>query len=280
MRMTTAETLRTTLADALEADDGVVLLGESVGRLGGVHQTSAGLRERFGGERVIDTPLSEAGVVGLAVGLALGGRKPVVELVTGIERATEQLADAGAHATSDEFPMTLVVRVPVGAVGGNAGAAPEGLLAGIAGVRVVAPLCPASSAAAVTDGLASRTPTVVLETRARFDEREAPTAPTGDDVTLVAYAGGVDAALEAAATSRASVDVVLLTTLSPLDPSALLASVRKTGRVVVVGACSSYADRVLQLVTRDAFLYLESPPTHVAPDATRIVAAIDAVTTY
>ncbi|MCP4806005.1 MAG: hypothetical protein GY913_34545 [Proteobacteria bacterium] len=280
MRPTTAESIRNTLTAALEQDEDVLLLGESVGRLGGVHQTSAGLLERFGEDRVVDTPLSEAGAVGLAVGLALGGKKPVVELVTGVERAAEQLAEAGAHADGDEFPIALVLRVPVGDLGDATGACPEGLLCELSGVRVVAPICPASASAALTNALASRGPTVVLETRSRFDERDAPSLPTGDDVTVVTWGAGLDAALEAAEQSAASIDLVALTTLAPLDLTELVASVQKTGRLVVVGSSRSYADRVLQTATREAFLYLESPPAHVVPQVTRIVAAIDASTTF
>ena len=276
---TTAESIRNTLAEAMGADDRVVLLGESVGRLGGVHQTSAGLLDQFGPERVVDTPLSESGAVGLAVGLALGGKKPVVELVTGIERAAEQLADAAAHAAGDEFPVSLVVRVPVGDLGDAVGATPEGVLADIPGLTVVAPAGPASAAAAIEKGLASRTPTVLLETRARFDDRDDPDLPLGDAVTLATWGGGLDATLQAAAQLDGA-DVVLLTELAPLSCSALVESAQRTGRVVVVGACASFADRVLQYVTREAFLYLESPPARVVPDVAQIVAAVDASTSF
>ena len=282
--MNTATTLRETLRSALEEDERVLLLGENVAKLGGVHETSKGLADAFPG-RVIDTPLSENGVVGLAVGLALGGRRPVVELEGGLQRTLEQLVDEAAAITrgSEEFSVPLVVRVAYGDLPGLDGAHPEGLVAGFEGLDVVAPSHAADAAALLNEALASDRPTVILEGRSLYPRRgEAPTGE-GTDVSLFAYGAGVPLAVQAAeelARGGLSAEVVDLRSLWPLDLERLSASLRRTGRAVLVSGSEAYAARALGALTEACFLHLESPPARAELAVASIVEAARASVTY
>ncbi len=294
LSLSVAGAIQSTLAMAMEQDERVLLLGEAVGRMGGVHQTSQGLLERFGPERVIDTPLSEAGLVGLAVGLALGGKRPVVELVGPVTGALEQLAGEAATVTrrsGGEFTVPLVVRVPIGPLpGGPSQIAPEGWLAAVEGLTVLVASDASDSAGLLQTALAQPGPTVLLEPRSMYVRRGRvsgePTPITaavllpGDDVTVLAYGEGVSQALEAAQASSVSVEVIDLRSLRPLDEATLLTSVRKTGRAIVATRSPALAERLNQLLTREAFLYLESPPARCEPVAAALGGAITASVTF
>ena len=282
--MSTAATIRETLRSAMTEDPTVVVLGENVARLGGIHETTRGLAAEFP-ERVLDTPLSEAGVVGLAVGLALGGKRPVVELTGGLGRALEQLVDEAASISADasEFSVPLVVRVPFGDLPGLDGAHPEGLVAGHEGLDVVAPSNAADAAALLNEALASTRPTVVLEGRSIYPRQGAPVESRGTDVSLFAYGPGVPVALEAAdalAREGISAEVVDLRSLWPLDEGRLSESLRRTGRAVLVSGSEAYAARALSALSASCFLHLESPPVRADVELASIVKAARASVTY
>ena len=281
----TADALRAVLADALEADPRVVLLGESVGRLGGIHRVTEGLLEQFGAQRVIDTPLSERGAVGLAVGLSLGGKLPVVELSVADRSwaAAEQLLQelATLAGRTSELAAPLVLRLPCGAAGAAGpfvGGAVESLLTSAPGLAVVCGSTPADAAGLLRSALAAKTPVVLLEpmglyaTRAPLTRDPVPLASArtvreGDHCTVLCWGDSVGTcadAAEALAEHAYGVEVVDLRSLQPLDLGAIGASVRKTGRVLVVHEGGpAFADRVLRAATREAFLSLEAPPATV-----------------
>ncbi len=281
----TADALRGVLAEALDGDPRVLVLGESVGRLGGIHGVTEGLLERFGAERVVDTPLSERATIGLAVGLSLGGKLPVVELAVADRAwaASEQLLQelATLAARTAELAAPLVLRLPCGAAasaGPFVGASVEALLTAAPGLAVVSASTPNDAAGLLRSALAAKTPVVLLEPMALYGER-APLArgavPLASARTVLegshcsVFCWGATVATCSAAAQRLvdhgySVEVVDLRSLSPLDVGAIAASARKTGRVVLAHEGGpAFADRVLRTATREAFLFLEAPPAAV-----------------
>lgn len=274
---TTATAIRDTLSTAMDADPAVMLLGDAVGRAGGIAGTSHGLLARFGAERVLDCPTADQGTLSLALGLALGGRKPVVELsdATGLAHGLQVLAEAGAAARG-EFACPLVVRVPVGGQAGRLDAPAAALLAPLDGITVAMASDADQAASLLRAALASRAPTVLLEDRALYGERGAHGAASatarvvreGTTATVATWGAGVSAALQVD-----GVEVLDLVQLSPLDVDALGASVRRTGRLIAAGE-PHLAALVLQHGLSAAFEYLESPlaTCQATPDA--IAAAV------
>lgn len=280
--LTTAAAIRGTLFAAMQDDERVILLGENVGRAGGIGGTSAGLLEAFGEERVLDLPVAERGTVGLAVGLALAGKRPVVELSSSsrLLAVLEPLAEAAA--LGGDFSAPVVVRLPIGHEAGDRVDRPLADL-DIPGLRVVCASSAACAVALLKAALESDGPTVILEPRALYGSRRPSSEPAGfsstvarpgEHVTLAAFGSAVGAALEAAAQLEAegiSAEVLDLVSLSPLDAEALGASVRRTGRLVAVHPAEpALAAKIQRSATESAFLYLESPPasaTATAEDA-------------
>jgi pyruvate dehydrogenase E1 component beta subunit len=288
-----AAAIAATLADALARDPSVIVLGEAVGRSGGVSGTTRGLLERFGSDRVMDLPIADRGTLGIAVGLALGGKRPVVELSsTGrLLAMIEALAEAAAVSKGPEFACPIVVRVPCGEEAGSRIDAPTAdLLSSVDGLTVAVPSGPAQAAALLANALTGRGPVVLLEPRALYGERGPSDASPvalgarllrqGAHVTLATYGSAVQATLDAATALAAEgidADVIDLVTLSPLDTEVLGAAVRRTGRLVVVHPGEpGFAERVLRVALALAFEYLESPPVAVRTDAV-LGAARDAV---
>ena len=296
--VTLATAIRDLLAERMRTDDRVVVLGESVGRAGGIAGTTEGLLDEFGPQRVIDLPVADRAIVAVAVGLAMGGARPVVELTSTsrLPAVLEVLAEAASVATDGEFPLPLVVRVPCGTeAGARVDRAATDLLGSVPGLSVVSPSSPDIGAALLATALGSDGPVVVLEPRALYDERakasdaaaplgQARRLRDGDLVTLVTWGDGLDAALEAAARLDAegiSAAVVDLLSLQPLDASSLGTWVRSTGRVVVVSPePDADAARVLHALLGEAFLYYESPPVCVAARPETVVAAARAAVHY
>jgi pyruvate dehydrogenase E1 component beta subunit len=253
------EAVRLALARAMADDPAVLVMGEDVGRDGGVFRATDGLLARFGGERVLDTPLAEAGIAGLAVGLAAQGFRPVAEIqFTGfIYPAIDQLANHAARLrtrTRGRLTCPLVIRSPSG--GGiraveHHSESPEAMFAHIPGLRVVVPSSPRLAYGLLLAAIRDPDPVVFLEPTRLYrlhkeevddDGTAAPldrcfVAREGRDVTLVAWGTMVWEALAAAdALARAgiSAEVIDVATLKPLDAPPLLASVAKTGRCVIV----------------------------------------------
>ncbi|MDJ0463799.1 alpha-ketoacid dehydrogenase subunit beta [Streptomyces sp. H27-C3] len=289
-KMTLARALNESLRKALEDDPQVLVMGEDVGRLGGVFRVTDGLQKDFSEERVMDSPLAESGIVGTAIGLALSGYRPVVEIqfdgfvFPAYDQIVTQLAKL--HARSGGLlPMPVVIRIPYG---GGIGAvehhsdSPEALFAHVAGLKVVSPSNASDAYWMLQQAIKSNDPVIFFEPKRRYwdqseVDRTAPAAPlhqartvrAGTDVTLVAYGPMVKLCLEAAAAAAedgTSLEVIDLRSVSPVDFDAVQRSVERTRRLVVVheapvffGAGAEIAARI----TTRCFYHLEAPVLRV-----------------
>lgn len=279
------------LRRALADDPKVVILGEDVGPLGGVFRVTEGLQKEFGPQRVVDTPLAEAGIIGTAIGLAMRGYRPVVEIqfngfvFPGFDQITTQLAKM-TNRHSGAVSMPIVVRIPHG---GHIGAvehhqeAPEAYFAHTAGLRIVAPSTPHDAYWMIQEAIQSDDPVIFFEPMSRYwpkgevdlVENATPlhasrVVRTGTDVTVVAWAGMVSVALRAAeiaAEEGRSIEVVDLRSLSPVDYGPVVQSVQKTGRLVIAQEAPgnvSVGSEIAATVSERAFYSLESPVLRVA----------------
>jgi 2-oxoisovalerate dehydrogenase E1 component beta subunit len=290
-KVTLAKALNMGLRKAMEDDPKVLLMGEDVGKLGGVFRITDGLQKDFGEDRVIDSPLAESGIVGTAVGMALRGYKPVVEIQFDgfVYPAYDQIVCQVAKMcfrSQGRTPMPMVIRIPFG---GGIGAvehhseSPEAQFAHTPGLKVVAVSNPVDGYWMIQQAIASPDPVIFLEPKRQYhadktelDETATP-APLftsrvvrqGTDVTVLAYGPTVKTALkaaEAASNEGRSLEVIDLRTLSPLDMAPVLESVRKTGRAVVsheahvnLGLGAELAARI----TEECFYSLEAPVLRV-----------------
>jgi pyruvate/2-oxoglutarate/acetoin dehydrogenase E1 component len=272
----------------LERDESVLVMGEDVGRAGGVFRATAGLRDRFGADRCVDTPLAEAGILGTAVGLCMAGWRPVCEmqydafsypcldqLITHVGRY--RWRSGGALA----FP--LVVRMPYG--GGVRAPelhddSPEAYYVHTPGVKVAIPSTPGDAKGLLAAAIRDPDPVVVLEPKLHYrtmrgdvpeGEHVTPLGKArlvreGEDLTLVAYGAMIPVAERAAEALDASVEVLDLRTLKPLDEEALLRSAAKTGRVVIVQEAPrtcGFAAEVAAILAEKAILDLRGPVLRV-----------------
>ncbi|WP_104433041.1 transketolase C-terminal domain-containing protein [Kineococcus xinjiangensis] len=281
-----AGALNTALADALAADPRVVVFGEDVGTLGGVFRVTDGLAARFGAERVFDTPLAESAIIGTAIGMAMNGLVPVVEMqfdafaYPAFEQITSHLAKM-RNRTRGRVALPVVVRVPYG--GGIGGVehhcdSSEAYYAHTPGLRVVTPATPADAYRLLRQSIECPDPVVFLEPKRRYWAKE--TAPltadgpaidravvrrSGTDVTVVTYGGTVGTALEAAEAAAGEgwdVEVVDLRSLAPFDDATVAESVRRTGRALVVHEAQGFAGygaEVAARLTERCFHHLEAP---------------------
>jgi 2-oxoisovalerate dehydrogenase E1 component beta subunit len=288
--VTMAAALNQALADALAADDRVVVFGEDVGPLGGVFRVTDGLAARFGDQRVFDTPLAEAGIVGTAIGMAMAGLVPVIEMqfdafaYPAFEQITSHLAKL-RNRTRGKLALPVVIRIPYG--GGIGGVehhsdSSEAYYTHTPGLRVVAPGTPADAYRLLRQAITCPDPVIFLEPKRRYWSREttgltlsgppidrAMLRRPGKDVTLIAYGAMVATALEAAeaATEEGwNVEVIDLRSLSPVDDQTLTESVRRTGRAVVVheaAGFSGYGAEIAARLTEQCFFHLEAPVLRV-----------------
>ncbi|AEI13581.1 MULTISPECIES: alpha-ketoacid dehydrogenase subunit beta [Cellulomonas] len=302
-RLTFAKAITLGLRRALADDDKVLLMGEDIGRLGGVFRVTDGLQAEFGDDRVVDTPLAESGIVGTAIGLAMRGYRPVCEIqfdgfiFPAYDQITTQLAKMH-YRSRGRLTLPVVIRVPYG---GGIGAvehhseSPEVLFAHTPGLRIVTPSSPAEAYALIQQAVASPDPVLFFEPKGRYWEKgdvdldtpalaphgdqatgmdRARVVRTGSDLTLVAYGPTVATAVkaaEAAAAEGTSIEVVDLRTLSPLDTATVAESVRRTGRCVVVHeAPVTYGSgaEVAARITEECFFHLEAPVLRVGGFAT------------
>jgi 2-oxoisovalerate dehydrogenase E1 component beta subunit len=261
---TTAKNVVTAIRDALHdemvADDRIVLLGEDVGNRGGVFRISAGWMAEFGEERVIDTPLAESGIVGVAIGMALRGLRPVAEIQFAdfIHPAFDQIVSEAArirYRSNGAFSCPLVIRTPCG--GGIHGAlyhsqSIEAFFAHVPGLKVVMPATPADAAGMLRTAITDPDPVLFLEHKKTYRAitGEVPDEPhtvpigqadvkrSGTELTCISYGYALHTCLDAAARLQedegVSVEVVDVRSLSPLDMETILASVRRTSRAMVV----------------------------------------------
>ena len=283
--MNIIEAVRSALQTQMRADKRVVVLGEDIGKFGGVFRATSGLFDEFGGDRVIDTPLAEAGIIGTAIGMALYGLRPVPEIQFGdfIFPAFDQIVNELAkfrYRSGGEYTCPVVIRTPVG--GGIRGGAyhsqsPEALFIHTPGLKVVAPSNPYDAKGLLLACMQQNDPVLFMEPKRiyRASRGEVPEEPytvelgkartvrEGSQVTVLAWSGMVTIAEEAAARAAdISVEVLDLRTLMPFDIEAIVASVKKTGRCVIVHeaprTCGFGAELIASIQER-AIEYLEAP---------------------
>ncbi len=322
-QMTMVQAIQDALRLALREDPRVVLLGEDVGKNGGVFRVTEGLQAEFGEERVADTPLAENGIVGGAIGLALYGMRPIAEIqfVDFIYPAFDQIVSELAKMrwrSAGQYACPVVIRAPYG--GGIKGGlyhsqSPEAYFCHTAGLKVVIPSTPADAKGLLLAALEGEDPVIFLEPKRLYRTVKeevaegryttplsaARIARAGGQCTVLAYGAMVPVSLEAAAQAQAkgwSVEVVDLRTLVPLDQDAVLASVRRTGRVVIVHEAPrtcGYGAELSALIAEQALTSLQAPLLRVTgydtpfpytlehsylPDAPRVLRAIEHVMGY
>jgi 2-oxoisovalerate dehydrogenase E1 component beta subunit len=320
---TIARGLNEALRKAMERDPKVLVMGEDVGKLGGVFRVTDGLQKDFGEDRVIDTPLAESGIVGTAIGLAMRGYRPVCEIqfdgfvYPAFDQIVSQLAKVH-YRSKGNVRLPVTIRIPYG---GGIGAvehhseSPEAYFAHTAGLKVVTCSNAVDAYFMLQQAVASDDPVIFLEPKRRYWEKaEVDPAMTPDplhvarivrpgrDVTVAAYGPMVKVAMDAATAAEddgRKLEVIDLRTLSPLDMSTVLDSVRRTGRLVVVHEAAvshGIGAEVAARVTQDAFYSLEAPVLRVGgmdtpyppsrleedylPDLDRVLDAVDRSLAY
>ena len=286
-QMNLVEAIRSGLEAAMEADDDVILLGEDIGKFGGVFRATAGLQERFGEDRVIDTPLNEAGIIGSAVGMGLYGLRPVPEIqfsdfiYPGFDQIVNELAKY-RYRSGGQFTCPVTIRTPVG--GGIRGGhyhsqSPESYFIHTPGLKVVCPSSPADAKGLLLSSIRSDDPVIFLEPKPIY-RRAVGTVPLGDvevplgeartvregaDVTLIAWGAMVplcEDVAQRAASEGIECAIIDPRTLWPLDIEAIEASVKKTGCCVIVHEAPrscGFGAEITALVQERCFLYLEAP---------------------
>ena len=307
----------------MENDDRVVIIGEDVGRDGGVFRATEGLFDRFGGERVMDAPLNESGIVGVAAGMAFYGLRPIAEIqfMDFIYPAFDQIVSEIAkirYRSGGTYSVPLVIRTPYG--GGIKGGlyhsqSSEAYFAHTSGLKVVTPSTPYDAKGLLIASIRDEDPVVFLEPKRiyRAVKEEVPdgayTVPVGKariaregkDVSIITYGASVHTSLQAAELASAegiSVEVVDLRTLSPVDVEAILKSVGKTGRAIVVNEApkfGSFAAEISALIAEKAIDSLSAPILRVSgfdtpftyiwesvylPDAQRVLSHIEKSVAY
>jgi 2-oxoisovalerate dehydrogenase E1 component beta subunit len=275
----------------MRRDPRVVLMGEDVGKVGGVFRVTQGLFDEFGDDRVIDTPLSEGGIIGTAIGMALYGLVPIPEIQFGdfIFPAYDQIVSELAkyrYRSGGEYSAKCVIRTPVG--GGIRGGhyhsqSPEAQFIHVAGLKVVCPATPADAKGLLLSSIRDPDPVLFFEPKRvyRAAKGEVPegdyTVPLGkaavvregSHLTIVTWGAMLYEALDAAQKAAAEgvdCEVIDLRTLWPLDIDTVVASVKKTGRVVVVHEAPrscGLGGEIVALINEKAFLHLEAPPKRV-----------------
>jgi len=289
--MNLVQAINSALRGALQEDENVLLIGEDIGSLGGVFRVTRGLREEFGADRVLDTPLSETGILGTAIGMALHGLRPVAEIQFAdfIYPGFDQLVSEAAkyrYRTAGEFQVPMVVRTPYG--GGIRGGqyhsqSPEALFIHTPGLKVVCPSNPYDAKGLLLEAIRDEDPVIFFEPKRvyRAVKMDVPDAPytlplseakvvrLGEQVTCLAWGAMLYeafAAAEEAAKEGVEVEVIDLRTLWPLDIETIVSSVKKTGRLVIVHEAPrtcGFGSELVALITERAFLHLEAPPIRV-----------------
>ena len=318
--LTIAKALNEGLRACLERDPKVILMGEDIGKLGGVFRVTDGLQKDFGEDRVFDTPLAESGIVGTAIGLAMRGYRPVCEIqfdgfvYPAYDQIVSQLAKMHARSRG-QLPMPITIRIPFG---GGIGAvehhseSPEAYFAHTSGLKVVTCSNPVDAYFMIQQAISSDDPVIFFEPKRRYWEKaEVDTSMTPDPLhsarvvrsgtvcTLIAYGPMVKTCLDAATASQHDLEVVDLRTLSPLDLPTVLASVRRTGRAVVVHEAPSFVGLGAELAARlseELYYEMEAPVLRVTgydtpyppsrleedylPDLDRVLFAVDRSLAY
>jgi pyruvate dehydrogenase E1 component beta subunit len=291
MQMNMVQAINDGLRHEMKKDDRVVILGEDVGKVGGVFRVTAGLYDEFGEDRVIDTPLSEGGIIGTAIGMALYGLLPVPEIQFSdfIFPAYDQIVSELAkfrYRSGGEYAAKLVIRTPVG--GGIRGGlyhsqSPESLFMHVAGLKVVCPSNPHDAKGLLLASLRDPDPVLFFEPKRIYraakgdvpdgdytvELSKAAIAREGRHVTVIAWGAMLYEAIAAASEAEkqgVECEVIDLRTLWPVDIDTIVASVKKTGRVVIVHEAPKtcgFGAELVALINEKAFLHLEAPPMRV-----------------
>ncbi|MDN6201366.1 MAG: alpha-ketoacid dehydrogenase subunit beta [Micrococcaceae bacterium] len=289
-RMTMAKALSTGLRRVLEENPKSLLIGEDIGRLGGVYRVTEGLMADFGTSRVIDSPLAESGIIGTSIGMSLRGYKPIAEIqfdgfvFPGFNQITTQLAKMRARSEG-RFGAPVVIRIPYGGGIGSIehhSESPEALFAHTAGLRIITPSNPHDAYWMIQQAAACQDPVIFFEPKRRYwlkgevdTENPAQNAFSaqvireGTDATIVTYGPLVPVALaaaEAATEDGRSIEVVDLRSISPIDFDTITDSVRKTGRLIVTHEAPTFGGiggEIAARVSERAFLSLEAPVIRV-----------------
>jgi len=289
--MTFGRALNAGMRAAMRNDDRVLLMGEDIGPLGGVFRVTEGIQAEFGEQRVLDTPLAESGIVGTAIGLAMGGFRPICEIqfdgfvFPAFDQITTQLAKL-TFRHEGALSLPVVIRIPYG---GHIGAvehhqeSPEAYFAHTPGLRVISPSTPNDAYWMIQEAIAGNDPVIFMEPKSRYwhkGEVETSGNPLplhasrvvrrGTDVTLVGHGAMVTTLLQAASLAESegiSAEVVDLRSLSPIDYEPILDSVRQTGRMVHAQEAPAFASlggEIASTVMERAFYSLEAPVLRVS----------------
>jgi len=288
--MPIAKALNAGLSQAMSANDKVLMFGEDVAELGGVFRVTEGLLDEFGNKRIFNTPIAESGIVGTAIGLAMRGYRPVVEIqfdgfvFPAFNQITTQLARL-TYRSEGFLEMPVVIRIPYG---GGIGAvehhseSPEAYFAHTPGLRIVTPSNPNDAYWMMQQAIECPDPVIMLEPKRRYWQKgpvnlDTPPLPLhsarlmreGTQVTLIAYGPMVTAALQAAeigAEEGVSIEVIDIRSLSPIDYPTIMASVKKTSRAVIVHEAPtnvSISSEIAARISNEAFYNLEAPVIRV-----------------
>ncbi|MDA0975369.1 MAG: alpha-ketoacid dehydrogenase subunit beta [Phycisphaerales bacterium] len=319
--LTLVQAINLALVQEMERDDRVVVLGEDVGPNGGVFRVTEGLHKRFGGHRVIDTPLAESGIIGTSVGLAMAGLRPIPEIQFEgfLGPAYDQICSHAARMrtrTRGAFTVPLTVRVPVG--GGIHAPelhsdSPEAIYAHQPGLKVVMPASPYDAKGLLLSAIRDPDPVIFFEPKRIYrafreevpeDEYTIPIGKArmvceGEELTMVSWGASVVQCMQAIEKSGRSIELIDLRTIYPFDMEMVAASVRKTGRAVVVHEAPKtcgFGAEIASRIMEECFLHLEAPVQRVAgfdtimpyykleleylPDAERIGLAVDEALAY
>lgn len=285
--MTMAQALNRALSDALAEDPAVLLFGEDIGTLGGVFRITDGLAARFGESRCFDTPLAESGIVGTAVGMAMNGMRPVVEMqfdafaYPAFEQIVDHVAKMG-NRTRGLVRLPMVIRIPfAGGIGGveHHSDSSEAYYAHTPGLTVLAPATPQDAYGLLRAAIAHPDPVIFLEPKKLYwatgevdtsvplpEIGRARVVREGTDATLIAYGPSVPVALAAAEASERSLAVVDVRSIVPFDDETVCGAVRATGRAVVIAEAPGFASVAAEIAARVSercFHYLEAPVRRV-----------------
>lgn len=319
--LTLVQAINLALIQEMEEDDRIILLGEDVGRNGGVFRVTEGLHQRFGGDRVVDTPLAESGIIGTSIGLAMGGLRPIPEIQFEgfLGPAYDQLCTHAARfrsRTRGRLPVPLTVRVPVG--GGIHAPelhsdSPEAIYAHTPGMKVVMPASPYDAKGLLISAIRDPDPVIFFEPKRIYrafreevpeDEYTVPIGKArvvtdGEAITMISWGATVVQCVNAIEASGQSIELIDLRTIYPIDMETIIASVEKTGRVIIVHEAPKTCGLGAEIATRimeSCFLHLEAPVQRVTgfdtvmpyykleleylPEADRIGKAIEEVAAY
>lgn len=286
--ITLVKAIRDALAEEMRRDPRVIILGEDVGRRGGVFLATEGLIDEFGEERVIDTPLTELGIIGAAIGMALYGLRPVAEIqfIDFVYPGFDQIVNEAAkfrYRSGGQFSVSLVIRAPYGGgVGGGLyhSQSPEAYFTHTPGLKVVIPSTPSDAKGLLKSAIRDDDPVIFLEPKKIYmsvkeevsddpdftiEIGKAKKVREGKDITIISYGYMVHVCLKAAELAQKegiSVEIIDLRTLLPFDKDAILESVSKTGRVIVVNEAPkicSFASEISAFISERAIEYLLAP---------------------